>query len=69
MKKIKIWYAVLLDSEDNDWGFGSHNKREAAKMVRKLRREGNPDAYIAIIEVVDEYNSLCVGAIYDVRGI
>ena len=64
----KIWYAVLRDNEDNDWGYGSYNKREAAKMVRKLRREVNPDAYIAIIEVADEYNSICVGEIHDIQG-
>jgi hypothetical protein len=64
----KIWYAVMRDAEDNDWGYGSHNKREAAKMVRKLRREGHPDAFIEIVEMSDG-DAVSVGKIHDVRGL
>lgn len=67
MKKAKTWYAAMRDLDDSDWGTGSYNKREAAKMVRKLRREGYPEAFIEIVEVVDEFNSLSVGRIHDVR--
>lgn len=69
MKKTKIWYAVMRDNNDNDWGYGSHNKREAAKMVRKMRRDGYPEAFIEIVEIADEYNSLSIGRIHDVRGL
>lgn len=64
----KIWYAVMRDTEDNDWGYGSHNKREAAKMVRKLRRDGYPEAFIEIVEETENGN-LSVGRIHDVRGL
>ena len=68
---MKKWYAVLRDNEDTDWGSGSFNKREAAKMVRKLRRDGDKDAHIAIIDVTsDDPNAqICIGEIRDVRGI
>lgn len=64
----KIWYAVMRDAEDSDWGYGSHNKREAAKMVRKLRREGHPDAFIEIVEM-SAGDAVSVGKIHDVRGL
>lgn len=43
---MKLWYAVLRDKEDNDWGYGSFNRREAEKMAQEM----GPDAYIAVIE-------------------
>lgn len=49
-----IWYAVLRDREDNDWGYGSHNRNEAEKMARNM----GPDAYIAVIEDGDD--PICV---------
>lgn len=64
----KIWYAVMRDTEDNDWDYGSHNKREAAKMVRKLRRDGHPEAFIEIVEETENGN-LSIGRIHDVRGL
>lgn len=64
----KIWYAVMRNTEDNDWGYGSYNKREAAKMVRKLRRDGYPEAFIEIVKETESGN-LSVGRIHDVRGL
>lgn len=39
------WYAVLSDSEDNDWGTGSFDHDEAVRMLAKF-----PDGMIAIID-------------------
>lgn len=65
---MKKWYAVMRDKEDTDWGYGSHNKREAAKMVREMRRNGGNESYIAVI---DESGSepICVEEIHDMHGI
>lgn len=49
-----IWYAVLNDNEDNDWGTGSTRKREALKMLRQRIRDGYDDAYIAVIDQHDD---------------
>lgn len=43
------WYAVLMDAEDNDWGYGSHNLREAKKMARQYE-----DGRIAVINDGDD---------------
>lgn len=32
----KIWYAVQMDHEDNDWGNGSFDKQEAIKEARRI---------------------------------
>ena len=42
-----IWYAVMADRDDTDWGFGSHDKSEALQMARNM---DNPDAYVVIVD-------------------
>lgn len=46
---MKYWYAVMLDAEDTDWGYGSHDLREAYEMLRPY-----PRGYIAKIEEGDD---------------
>lgn len=43
--KNRLWYAVMQDNEDNDWGYGSYDLDEAMEMVKKY-----PEGYIAVIE-------------------
>jgi hypothetical protein len=68
---MKKWYAVMRDNEDTDWGTGSTRLREAAKMVRKMRKEGDEDAFIAVIDITsDDMNAqICIDEIRDVRGL
>ena len=61
----KIWYAVLQDNEDNDWGTGSTRKRDAIKMVRQLRRDGYKDAFIAVIDDTND-DKFCLDEIHDI---
>lgn len=56
----KIWYAVLKDADDFDWGTGSHDKDEAVRMVKGLLNE-YPDAYIAVIQ--EGTNPVCIDEI------
>ena len=66
---MKKWYAVMRDNEDTDWGTGSTRLREAAKMVRKMRREGDEEAHIAVIDITsdDMTHQVCIDEIRDVR--
>lgn len=57
----KIWYAVLEDNDDNDWGYGSHDLDEAQKMVAKFRSIGYDDAYIAVID--ETADPICIEVI------
>jgi hypothetical protein len=68
---MKKWDAVMRDNEDTDWGTGSTRLREAAKMVRKMRREGDEEAFIAVIDITsDDMNAqICIDEIRDVRGL
>lgn len=49
MANDRLWYAVMRDREDNDWGYGSYDLDEAKAMARKMRDNGNEDAYIDIV--------------------
>lgn len=68
---MKKWYAVMRDNEDTDWGTGSTRLREAAKMVRKMRRNGDEEAHIAVIDITsdDMTAQICIDEIRDIRGL
>lgn len=54
----KFWYAVMRDSEDNDWGYGSYNREEAIEMVQQFVPAGG---YIAVID--EGSDPICVDVI------
>lgn len=54
----KIWYAVMSDPEDNDWGTGSFDYAEALEMVQPFVSDGG---YIAVID--DGDNPICIDTI------
>ena len=55
MKENRLWYAIMYDKEDTDWGYGSFNYDEAVNMLLEC------DMYnlIAVIE-----NDVCIEEIY-----
>ncbi|MBQ1772420.1 MAG: hypothetical protein II000_10830 [Clostridia bacterium] len=60
----RIWYAVVLDQEDTDWGTGSFDKDEAIRMCLSYREdEEYKDAYIAMID--DGPDPVCIDVIKD----
>ena len=58
MENRKIWYAVLRDEDDNDWGSGSEDRAEALQMAEEI----GEDAYVAVIDVTDD-DPLCIDEI------
>ena len=42
---MKYWYAVMMDREDTDWGYGSFDLDEAKAKASKY-----PESYIAVID-------------------
>lgn len=57
-----VWYAVLRDNEDNDHGTGSFRFVEALRKARRMRKEGDTDAYIAVIDPDDDF---CLAEVRD----
>lgn len=55
-----LWYAVMRDDEDDDWGTGSPYMGAALAMARRLREDGESSAYVAVID-----NGTCIS---DLRG-
>ena len=49
------WYAVMVDREDTDHGYGSHDLEEAKAMCRTQKEIGHPEAYIAVIDPKDDF--------------
>jgi hypothetical protein len=44
---MKIWYAVMKDVDDDDWGYGSYDLGEAVAM---LNQEGYKEGFILAID-------------------
>lgn len=65
VSKPKLWYAVMRDKEDTDWGTGSYNYNEARDKALEYRANGDPDAYIAVIK--EGFDSVCVDEIHDLE--
>lgn len=63
--ETKLWYAVMRDLEDSDWGTGSYDLDEARAKVNELREDGYTDAYIAVIDMHNEGDPVCVEEIHD----
>ena len=75
---MRLWYAVMTDREDDDWGYGCFDKELAISWMHELNEEFsakgiNPEAYIAVIDAgYDEhYNAtadpLCIDEIEDLK--
>ena len=45
LKKMKYWYAVMIDRDDCDWGYGSFDLVKAMEMQKNY-----PEGYIAVID-------------------
>lgn len=58
-----MWYAVMMDNDDSDWGYGSDNMDKAIEMAKEARANGNEDAYIAVI--ADGADPICVDELRD----
>lgn len=60
MKEQKhIWYAIMMDNDDTDWGTGTYDRDEAISRVEALKQDGYPEAYIAVIDISTD-NPVCV---------
>ena len=57
-----VWYAILRDNEDNDYCTGTFVKRDALRMARRYRKDGYPEAHIAMIDPDDGF---CIDEIRD----
>lgn len=64
MKKNNIWYAVMTDSDDTDWGTGSFDKNEALEMALK-NADIYPDSYIAVIDDTSA-EKVCIAEIHSI---
>ena len=64
MKENNIWYAVMTDSDDTDWGTGSFDKNEALEMALK-NADIYPDSYIAVIDETGA-EKVCIAEIHSI---
>lgn len=44
--KNALWYAVMRDRDDSDWGYGSYDRAEAERMCK----DAGEESYIAVIQ-------------------
>ena len=55
----KLWYALMINNEDTDWGTGTYDRDEA------IQRMKDSDGRFTLIAVIDESGSgVCVDEIH-----
>lgn len=54
----KLWYALMTDNDDADWGTGTFALEEAIEKAKQWRNSRYPDAFIAVI--VEDCTPICV---------
>lgn len=59
-----IWYAVMKDRDDTDWGTGTQDRQKAIEMAKSWRQDGFLDAYIAVIDISGN-EPMCIEEITD----
>lgn len=71
MLEKKMWYAVQIGADDNDWGYGSDDRDKAFDMAHEACIN-NPDmtVRIAVIDQGEDGNAdpICVGETYLQHG-
>ena len=55
MEIKKLWYAVMTDNDDTDHSLGSDSREIAIEAAKVLRKEGYKDAYVAVVDPVDDF--------------
>jgi len=55
-REYGMWYAIMMDDDDTDWGFGSNDRDEAISLARSMDAK-----YIAVIKMGDD--PVCVDTI------
>lgn len=58
----KLWYAVMIDNEDTDHGYGCFDKKIAIRTAKQMRSLGYSDGYVAVVDPEDDF---CIGEIRD----
>ena len=53
MIKNKIWYAIQVGADDNDWGTGTYDEADAERMARMMA-ENNKSGKMIRIAVIDQ---------------
>lgn len=55
----KLWYAIQIGADDNDWGYGSYSEEDAIEWAGK-EAESNPNKQIRIAVIEEGPDPVCI---------
>lgn len=55
----KLWYAIQVGADDNDWGFGCYSEREAVIKAAALTKL-NPEKKVRIAVIQEGPDPICI---------
>lgn len=58
-----LWYAVMRDRNDDDWGYGTPYYHDALLMLKPFFCN-DPTAYIAVIDDSNPANPTCIDELH-----
>lgn len=67
MLENKLWYAIQLGADDNDWGYGFETMEEAEANAQEIAQD-HPEDLVRIAVIEEGNDPICIDEIIIQQG-
>lgn len=67
MLENKLWYAIQLGADDNDWGYGFETMEEAEAKAQEIAQD-HPEDLVRIAVIEEGNDPICIDEIIIQQG-
>ena len=67
MLEKKLWYAIQIGADDNDWGYGFETMEEAEAKAQEIAQD-HPEDLVRIAVIEEGNDPICVDEIIIQQG-
>ena len=67
MLEKKLWYAIQIGADDNDWGYGFETMEEAEAKAQEIAQD-HPEDLVRIAVIEEGNDPICIDEIVIQQG-
>ena len=67
MLEKKLWYAIQIGADDNDWGYGFETMEEAEAKAQEIAQD-HPEDLVRIAVIEEGIDPICIDEIIIQQG-
>lgn len=67
MLEKKLWYAIQIGADDNDWGYGFETMEEAEAKAQEIAQD-HPEDLVRIAVIEEGNDPICIDEIIIQQG-